>query len=97
MIANTLPFARREVVDCQIELPVDEAKSGVTLKNERGETIPCEVLSVCDDFHNEFTPLNLPLRFPVKRVMLRFTAELPAFGFADVSLLTEGMPALPAA
>ena len=95
VIANTLPFARREVVDCQIELPVDEAKSGVTLKNERGETIPCEVLSVCDDFHNEFTPLNLPLRFPVKRVMLRFTAELPAFGFADVSLLTEGMPLCP--
>ena len=93
--ANTLPFARREVIDCTVELPTDEAACGLTLKNRCGEPIPFEVLSVCDDYHNEFSPLNLPLRFPAKRAVLRFSAELPAFGFSQVQLIPGGAPLTP--
>ncbi|MBQ8752856.1 MAG: hypothetical protein IJZ13_07110 [Clostridia bacterium] len=95
VMANTLPFPRREVVECTVDLPEAEVSAGLVLLDEQGRTVPFEVLSARPDLRNEFTPLNLPLRFPVEQYVLRFEVSLPAFGFGSYRLTAGNAPLRP--
>lgn len=80
IVYNPLGWARREIVEAQVDFEFDDPKAGdFRLVNAAGEVIPHEVVSDEQEFWMEVLKPNRK-----RRVTVRFPVDAPACGYTTV-------------
>jgi alpha-mannosidase len=95
-VFNTVPHPRAGIVTAQVDIKEDEHIKLFNIISPKGEEIPYEILSHEVTERPARSPINLPGRILVDRYLVKFKAEVPAFGYATYLVRKAKRAAKPA-